>query len=80
MLEHALTAAGNKQLMTKDVLEAIVAHSMGNPSTMMTTGDELLARAMAQEKPQIDEKLFFDLYEAPKHRPSKGLPPRRNVK
>lgn len=80
MLEHVLAAAGNKQLMTKDVLEAVVAHSMGNPSTMMTTGDELLSRAMAQEKAQIDEKLFFELYEVQKNRPGKGLPLRRPLK
>ncbi len=71
MLEHTLTAAGNRQLMTPGIIEAIVAHSGGNPSTMMTTCDELLARAVATEQAQIDEKSFFEMYQPSKARPSK---------
>ncbi len=77
MLEHALTAAGNKQLMTPAVMETIVAHSAGNPSTMMNTADELLARAIATERSQIDEKLFFEMYEIPKPKSPKGPTPGR---
>ena len=72
MLEHTLTAAGNRQLMTAGIIEAIVAHSGGNPSTMMTTCDELLARAVATEQAQIDEKSFFEMYQPSKTRPSKA--------
>ncbi len=71
MLEHTLVAAGNRQLMTTGLIEAIVAHSGGNPSTMMTTCDELLARAVATEQAQIDEKSFFEMYEPAKARTSK---------
>lgn len=79
MLEHALLSAGNQQLMSKGVIDTIVTHSLGNPSTMMNTSDELLARAMATEKMEINEKIFFELYEAPKTRPSKsGAPGRRS--
>lgn len=72
MLDHALVAAGNKQLMTAGVIDAVVAHSAGSPSTMMNTADELLAKAIATEKAQIDEKLFFETYETPKSRPIKA--------
>jgi general secretion pathway protein A len=77
MLEHALSSAGNKQLMTPGVAEAVVAHSMGNPSTMMSTCDELLAKAIVTEKAQIDEKIFFEAYEAPQTRPSKATNSRK---
>jgi DNA transposition AAA+ family ATPase len=72
MLEHALTAAGNRQLMTSGLIAAIVAHSGGNPSTMMTTCDELLARAVATEQAQIDEKSYFDMYQPQKPRSPKS--------
>jgi type II secretory pathway predicted ATPase ExeA len=77
MLEHALTAGGNKQLMTPGVIEAVVAHSAGSPSTMMLTCDELLAKAIATEKSQIDEKLFFEAYQMPQSRPAKATSSRR---
>lgn len=78
MMEHALLAAGNKQLMTAGVIDAVIAHSLGSPSTMMNTADELLARAIANEKTQVDEKLFFELYETPKSRPIKNAATRRS--
>lgn len=77
MLEHALVTGGNKQLMTTGVIETIIAHSAGSPATMMATADELLSRAIATERAQIDEKLFFEAYEAPKTRPAKASGSRR---
>jgi len=72
MLEHVLSAAGNKQLMTAAVAEAVVAQSAGSPSVMMNTADELLSRTIAADQPQIDEKLFFEVYQPPKSRATKG--------
>lgn len=66
MLESALESAGNSQLMTKAAIEAVVAASGGNPRAMMHVADELLAKAAQAERPQIDEKLFFDTYQAPR--------------
>jgi type II secretory pathway predicted ATPase ExeA len=63
MLEHALREAGNPKLITSGCLEAIVAHSGGNPATMMLTADELFANAMASEKTQIDEAIFFQAFQ-----------------
>ena len=72
MLEHALESAGNRQLMTKGVIEAVVSSSGGNPRTMMQTCDELLAHAMAADRPHIDEKLFFDICQAPQPKAGKA--------
>lgn len=68
MLEHAITQAGNARLMTPGVMEAIIVHSGGNPRTMMNTAHELLSYVVAQEKNQIDEKLYMEVYQ-PQQRP-----------
>jgi type II secretory pathway predicted ATPase ExeA len=77
MLEHALITAGNKQLMTAGVIDTIIAHSIGSPAAMMATADELLSMAIATDKAQIDEKLFFEAFETPKSRPVKPTGGRR---
>lgn len=61
ILMGALEAAGNKNLITQALRKTLVEHAAGNPRVMMQTADELLARALAEERPQLDEKLFFDL-------------------
>jgi len=71
MLEHVLDQAGNRQLMTKGLAEAVVAHAIGNPRAMMRTCEDLLAKAIELDKPQLDEQLFFDL-----HQPTKTKVPR----
>lgn len=77
MMGHALAAAGNKNLMTSGVIDAIVTHSLGSPATMMAIADELLAKAVATEKMQIDEKLFFEAYDSPKRGSNKAAQGRR---
>jgi type II secretory pathway predicted ATPase ExeA len=71
ILGHVLEEAGNRQLMTKGLIDAVVAHALGNPRSMMTIGDELLAKAIELDKPQLDEQLFFDL-----HKPAKTKAPK----
>jgi type II secretory pathway predicted ATPase ExeA len=61
MLVHAVEFAGNKNLITQGLRQTLVEHAAGNPRVMMHIADELLSRAVAEERPQIDEKLFFDL-------------------
>lgn len=77
IIEHSLAQAGNSQLMTNSVIDMVISHSFGNPATMMNTADELLAKAVAAEKSQIDEKLFFEVYEVPVSRPAKSSQGRR---
>ena len=63
MLTHALTSAGNKQLMSPGLMETIADHSAGNPRILMLTCDELLMKAVLLEKSQLDEKLFFEVFQ-----------------
>ena len=72
ILEHVLEAAGNRQLMTRGLIDAVVAHALGNPRTMMTICDDLLAKAVELDKPQLDEQLFFDLHQPAKSKTSKA--------
>lgn len=73
LLNHALESAGNKQLITSGLKTALVEHAAGNPRVMMQTADELLCRALAEERPHLDEKLFFELVgeKLPRPRPGK---------
>ena len=61
MLTGALEAAGNKNLITQALRKTLVEHAAGNPRVMMQTADELLSKALSEDRPQIDETLFFDL-------------------
>jgi type II secretory pathway predicted ATPase ExeA len=61
MLTFAVEAAGAPQLLTPALKQTLVEHAAGNPRILMNTADELLARAVEQEKSQLDEKLFLDV-------------------
>jgi type II secretory pathway predicted ATPase ExeA len=71
LLDHALEKAGNRNLLTKEVMETMVDHAGGNIRTLMNTGSELLEAALATEASQIDEKLYLELF---------GTPPSRSKK
>lgn len=62
-IERALTQAGNSKLMNREVMVTLAEHSMGNWRAAMIMGSELLMAAVADERTQIDESLFFDLYD-----------------
>lgn len=72
MLEHVLDQAGNRQLMTKGLVETVVAHAVGNPRAMMRTCEDLLAKAVELDKPALDEQLFFDLHQVVKSKTPKA--------
>lgn len=72
MLEHVLDQAGNRQLMTKGLVEAVVAHAVGNPRSMMRTCEELLSRAIELEKSILDEQIFFEIHQPLKIKASKA--------
>ena len=65
---HALKAAGNATLVTPALQDTLIEHAAGNYRVLMTMAGELLMIACERNLPQIDEKLFFELYEtrAPK--------------
>jgi type II secretory pathway predicted ATPase ExeA len=61
-LEHVLQAAGNPTLMTTQLITTLCEHSAGNHRVLMTMAGELLVAAAKRELPQLDEKLYFDLF------------------
>jgi type II secretory pathway predicted ATPase ExeA len=65
-LVHTLEAAGNRQLLTPALIDTLCAHAAGNHRVLMNLGAELLAAAVERNLPQIDEKLFFELYNPPR--------------
>ncbi|MEA3342231.1 MAG: AAA family ATPase [Chloroflexota bacterium] len=68
-LKHLICAAGNSALMTPDLIATLSEHALGNYRVLMTLSGELLAAAAEKELPQIDEKLYFELFSI--HRPAK---------
>ena len=64
-LRHALQAAGAAQLMTPALIEALSTHAAGNRRVLMNLGAELLAAAVREQRPQLDEQLFFQVCGTP---------------
>lgn len=69
MLKHVISAAGNSALMSPELIGTLSEHALGNYRVLMTLCDELLSVAAQKELPQIDEKLYFEVFSLPK--PSK---------
>jgi general secretion pathway protein A len=65
-LVHTLAAAGNRQLLTPALIDTLCAHAAGNHRVLMNLGAELLAAAVERNLAQIDEQLFFELYNPPR--------------
>jgi len=77
MLQHALHKAGATKLMTPELIVTLCDHAQGNPRALMNMAGELLARAVQTEAPQLDEKLFFELFSAPSPAQAKATGRRR---
>jgi type II secretory pathway predicted ATPase ExeA len=61
-LDYVLTQAGNPRLISPQLVSSLCEHAAGNYRTLCTMGAELLAAAAQREAPEIDEKLFFELF------------------
>jgi len=61
-LSHLLAQAGNPQLMTAGLMATFCEHALGNYRALANMGAELLAAAVRHERPQLDEKLFFEVF------------------
>jgi general secretion pathway protein A len=70
-LNHLLEKAGNTTLMTAALKSAICDHALGNYRAMTTIAANLLTVAVERDLPQLDEKLYFEVF-APE-----GRKPRR---
>ncbi len=71
LLSHALSKAGNRALMTDELMDTLVDHSAGNYRLLMTMGAELLACGMAREVEQLDEKLYLEVFQPKRPRAKK---------
>ena len=61
-LNHLLKAAGNPRLLTASLLATLCEHAAGNLRLLMNMAHDLLAAAAHQEREQIDEKLYFEVF------------------
>jgi general secretion pathway protein A len=75
-LDHVLDVAGNPALMTTELKVTVAEHAAGNYRVMMNIADELLAAAAERDLPQLDEKLYFDVFQTHVAKP-RPLPKKR---
>ena len=71
-LAHLQKAAGNPSLLNPKLTEALADHAMGNHRVLTDMAAELLAHAARRELTELDEKLFFDVFN-----PQRSVPARR---
>jgi len=64
-LDHLMASAGNAALMTAPLRQTLCEHAAGNYRILTTLAAELLSTAAQQEKPQLDEKLYFEVLAPP---------------
>jgi len=76
-LKHLVSAAGNARLMTPELMTTLCEHAVGNYRVLTTMASELLAAAAHQECPRLDEKLYLEVFAAP--RPQKAPAARRRA-
>jgi hypothetical protein len=63
LLQHALSKVANAALMTAELMETLVDHSVGNYRLLLIMGSELLAHEIAQEVAQLHEKCYLEVYQ-----------------
>ena len=72
-LDHALSQAGAPHLMSKTLMETLSEHAAGNLRVLNTMADEMLLEGASREMPQLDEKLFLEMFSRhPSPRKPKG--------
>ena len=64
-LKHLLSAAGNASLMTTKLQHTLCDHAAGNYRILTTLAAELLAAAAQRDIPQLDEKLYLEVFAQP---------------
>jgi len=76
-LEHLLADAGNASLMTPQLRHTLCDHAAGNYRILTTMAAELLAVGAQRELPQLDEKLYLDVFAQPDTAPKRRAAPTR---
>jgi len=64
-LEHALSHAGASHLMNKALRETLADHAAGNLRLLNIMAVEILLEGAKRDMPQLDEKLFLEIYSRP---------------
>lgn len=61
-IEHTLNEAGAPRLMSDPLRRTLAEHASGNLRLLNSMAEELLVAAVTRELPQIDEKLFIEIF------------------
>ena len=61
-LNHLLKAADNPKLLSPTLAQTLCEHAAGNLRLLMNMANDLLNAALRQEREQLDEKLFFEVF------------------
>ena len=61
-LEHALSQAGAPHLMSQPLMETLSEHAAGNLRVLNSMAAEMLLEGSRREMPQLDEKLFLEMF------------------
>ena len=64
-LQHSLTQAGNPNILTHEVINTLAEHAAGNLRVLAHMANELLAIAAKEELPNIDQKLYLEVFSPP---------------
>jgi type II secretory pathway predicted ATPase ExeA len=64
-LNHLLDEAGNAGLMTPELRSTLCDHAAGNYRILTAMSADLLAAGAQKNLPQLDEKLFLEVYAQP---------------
>lgn len=62
---HLIQAAGNAKLMTRELIETLCDHALGNYRVLSTLANELLGVAAHRQLDVLDEKLYLEVFAAP---------------
>jgi len=76
-LLHALQRAGAPKLMSAELVATLCDHAQGNLRALMNMAGELLSTAAQRELPQLDEKLFLEVFAVPQSAQAKAAGRRR---
>ena len=64
-LRHAMSAAGNANLMTAELMATLAEHAAGNLRLLMNLSVELLEAGAKKEVGRLDEKLYLEVFSLP---------------
>jgi general secretion pathway protein A len=70
-LTHLLDSAGNPTLMTEALKTTLCDHAAANYRTLTTMAAQLLMVAAERQLPQLDEKLYFEIFNPDTRKPAR---------